>query len=68
MKNKLHDRRFIVEAALFVLLLYGVSVSVYLNGDDFMYADFAHTGILENVADRKRTILDQYSGQCVAMV
>lgn len=51
MKNKLHDRRFIVEAALFVLLLYGVSVSVYLNGDDFMYADFAHTGILENVAD-----------------
>lgn len=51
MENKLRNRRFMVEVAAFVLLLYGISLSVYLNGDDFMYGAFAHTGILENVVD-----------------
>ena len=45
------DRRFLAEIAGFLLLLYGTSVFVYLNGDDFMYAAFAKTGIFRNVTD-----------------
>ena len=33
----------------FVLLIYGTSFSVFLNGDDFMYGTFAHEGIVANV-------------------
>ncbi|MBQ5840437.1 MAG: hypothetical protein IIW40_00615, partial [Clostridia bacterium] len=32
-------------------LLYGIAACVYLNGDDFMYGAFAHTGLLANVTD-----------------
>lgn len=39
---------FAIEIFLFVALLYGTTVSVYLNGDDFMYGTFAHSGILKN--------------------
>ena len=45
------DCRFIVEVIAFILTLYGISSFVYLNGDDFMYGAFAHTGIVSNVAD-----------------
>ena len=47
----LRNHRFVLDVAVFVLLLYGVSAFVYLNGDDFMYASFARTGILKNVCD-----------------
>lgn len=43
------DYRFTVEIIVFILILYGISSFVYLNGDDFMYGAFAHTGILVNV-------------------
>lgn len=51
MEKNVQDRRYIAEIAVFLLLLYGVSFCVYLNGDDFMYGTFAHTGILKNVVD-----------------
>lgn len=50
-KVRENSRRFIVEVAAFMLILYGISFCVYLNGDDFMYAAFAKTGILRNVID-----------------
>ncbi len=37
------------EIVLFLTLLYGTTVSVFLNGDDFMYGTFAHQGILSPV-------------------
>ena len=49
-KQRKIDHRFAAEIALFVLVLYGVSSCVYLNGDDFMYGAFARTGILNNVS------------------
>ena len=45
------DRRFVVEIVAFMLAIYGISSCVFLNGDDFMYAAFAQTGILNNVAN-----------------
>lgn len=51
MKTQRCDRRFRLEVAVFLALLYGIAASVYLNGDDFMYGAFAHTGLLANVAD-----------------
>ena len=49
-KQKL-DRRFLQEAVVFMALLYGITAFVYLNGDDFMYGAFAHTGLIANVTD-----------------
>lgn len=49
-KQKL-DRRFLLETAAFVALLYCITIFVYLNGDDFMYGAFAHTGLIANVTD-----------------
>lgn len=51
MRNKLHNQRIIIETAVFICLLYRVSLCVYLNGDDFMYGTFAHTGIVANVCN-----------------
>ena len=38
-----------LEILLFLVLLYGTTISVFLNGDDFMYGTFAHQGILQSV-------------------
>ena len=51
MKTQNCDRRFWLETAVFLALLYGVAACVYLNGDDFMYGAFAHTGLIANVTD-----------------
>lgn len=51
MKIQKCDRRLLLETAVFVTLLYGIAACVYLNGDDFMYGAFAHTGLLANVTD-----------------
>ena len=51
MKIQKCDRRFLLDTAVFVTLLYGIAACVYLNGDDFMYGAFAHTGLLANVTD-----------------
>ena len=40
---------FTVELSVFILLLYGTTVSIHLNGDDFMYGTFAQKGVFENV-------------------
>lgn len=40
---------FRLEVLLFLAFLYGTTVSVFLNGDDFMYGTFAHQGILAPV-------------------
>lgn len=48
-KQRKIDYRFTIEIIAFVLLLYGISSFVYLNGDDFMYGAFAKTGIIRNV-------------------
>lgn len=50
-KNSKIDYRFVFESIAFILVLYGISSFVYLNGDDFMYGTFAHAGILSNVID-----------------
>ena len=49
--TKKYDYRFWGEITLFVILLYGISSYVYLNGDDFMYAAFAKTGIFQNITN-----------------
>ena len=51
MKTQNLDRRFWLETAVFLSLLYGVAACVYLNGDDYMYGAFAHTGLIANVTD-----------------
>lgn len=50
-KQRKIDCRFALEITIFMLALYGISSFVYLNGDDFMYAAFAQTGILGNVTN-----------------
>lgn len=49
--NQKRDRRFLLETVAFMVLLYGITVFVYLNGDDFMYGTFAHTGLIANVTN-----------------
>ncbi len=34
-----------LEVLLFLALLYGRTIAVFLNGDDFIYGTFAHQGI-----------------------
>lgn len=48
MKKKYY---FYIEVAVFTFLLYAISLCVFLNGDDFMYATFAKTGIFKSVFD-----------------
>lgn len=43
------DVHFVLDVTIFLVLLYGVTIFVHLNGDDFMYGSFAHSGIVHNV-------------------
>lgn len=45
-KSNIH---FALDVAIFMVFLYGTTIFVHLNGDDFMYGSFAHNGILRNV-------------------
>lgn len=41
-------KRSVIESSIFLCFLYCTAACVYLNGDDFMYGTFAHTGIIRN--------------------
>lgn len=49
MLKRIQERSFIIETALFIVLLYCISIFVFLNGDDFMYGTFAKQGIFSSV-------------------
>lgn len=47
--RKKNDIHVVLDVVIFMALLYGTTIFVHLNGDDFMYGSFAHSGILHNV-------------------